>query len=330
MARAHRVSSTVTLIAALYVIALPFALSLFTRTSDAEKLNDYYRPLMSEAGINRFRTNLGIVNDGGTELYDVTLPRLQRDLGMNETQFNDYVAQNFPHVAIFLRYGPELVKYLNPATEAVLAQKDNFHDADQFPVANIRMDLGPYALIVLGSILALIGFVIRSGASRLATLAALAIGVGLLFGPLLLGWFHQTDAAEKVAQAARPPFSPAVANTVVNDIYKIDAAFTEMRQGMFPAIGRQLGHTPAATDNYLHSNFPKTMRFLDEWDTQLHQGAHELSLSQIQFMDEFHNADATPYRALPWLVMAPGTALLFASGDALRRRSAKSDVEEVA
>jgi hypothetical protein len=314
MTRSRSALSAITVIVAVYVVALPFALSLFSRTRDAEKLDNFYRPLMSEQGIDHFRSNLAIVNDGGTELYAVTLPKLQHDLGMNETQFNDYVAQNFPHVAAFLKRAPDLVKYLNPATEAVLAQKDNFHDADQFPIANVRMDLGPWALLLLGSVLVLIGILIRSWARALPVLAVLAIAVGLLFGPLLLGWFHETDAAEKVAGAARAPFSTAVANTVVDDIYKIDAAFTEMRVAMFPAIGRQLGQSPTETDSYLHGNFPKTMHFLDQWNSQLFQGAHDLSLTQIEYMDEFHNADATPYRTLPWLVMAPGAVLLIASG----------------
>jgi hypothetical protein len=327
MRLSRRSLSVVTLSVAAYVVALPFALSLFSRTSDAEKLNDFYRPLMSEQGIDHFRANLGIVNDGGSEMYALTLPRLQRDLGMNEAQLNDYVTQNFPHVAAFLQRSPEMVNYLNPATEAVLAQKDNFHDADQFPIANVPMNLGPWALLLSGLALAVVAIFIRSHASRLPIVVASATGAGLLVGPLLLGWFHQTDAAEKVAQAARPPFSPAVANTVVDDIYKIDAAFKEMRLGLFPAIGRQLGKSSTEMDTYLHTNFPKTMHFLDEWDAQLYQSAHELSLSQIQYMDEFHNADAIPYRALPWFVMAPGALLLTAAGVALARRSV---VEEVA
>jgi hypothetical protein len=142
--------------------------------------------------------------------------------------------------------------------------------------------------------------------------AVTVVGVGLLAGPLVLGWFHETDAAEKVAQAARPPFSPAVANTVVDNIFTIDAAFTEMRQAMFPAIGQRLGLSASEMDSYLHTNFPATTKFLDEWNAQMFKGAHDLSLSQVEFMDEFHNADATPYRALPWLVMAPGVVLLIA------------------
>ena len=327
MPRSRRVLSAITFVVAAYLIALPFALSLFSRTSDAEKLDNFYRPLMSEQGINHFRSNLGIVNDGGTELYAVTLPKLQHDLAMTEAQFDDYVAQTFPHVAAFLKRTPDMVKYLNPATEAVLAQKDNFHDADQFPIANVPMNLGPWALLLLGLALIVVAILIRSSTPRLPIIAAVAIGVGLLFGPLVLGWFHETDAAEKVAEAARPPFSTAVANTVVDDIYKIDAAFKELRLGVFPAIGRQLGKSSSEMDTYLHGSFPKTMRFLDEWDAQLYQGAHELSLSQIEYMDEFHNADATPYRALPWLVIAPGALLLVTAGVALTRRSV---VEEVA
>jgi hypothetical protein len=38
-------------------------------------------------------------------------------------------------------------------------------------------------------------------------------------------------------------------------------------------------------------------------------------------MDEFHNADATPYRALPWLVMLPGIVLIAAGALMLVRRS---------
>ena len=74
-------------------------------------------------------------------------------------------------------------------------------------------------------------------------------------------------------------------------------------------------------------NFPATMTFLDAWDTQMFQGAHDLSLSQIRYMDEFHNADATPYRALPWLVMAPGAVLVLVAGLGFirSRRAAKAE-----
>jgi hypothetical protein len=40
------------------------------------------------------------------------------------------------------------------------------------------------------------------------------------------------------------------------------------------------------------------------------KSAHARSFQQIQFLDEFRNADKTPYRALPYLVMAPGLILL--------------------
>src|SRR5688572_21818646 len=141
---------------------------------------------MSEQGIHQFRTNLGIVNGGGKEIHDVVLPQLQRDLRMSEPELRSFVALNYPHVSAFLDRAPELVKYLNPATEAVLAQKDNFHDADQFPVANVPTATGPWVLLLLGFALVAIGVVIRVRAARSPLVAAFVIGVGLLFGPLVL------------------------------------------------------------------------------------------------------------------------------------------------
>ena len=70
----------------------------------------------------------------------------------------------------------------------------------------------------------------------------------------------------------------------------------------------------AAFGTYLHTNYPALMKFLDKWDASIYKGARALSLSQVQYTDEFHNADATPYRALPWLFIAPGVVLLVGAG----------------
>src|SRR5581483_10787779 len=134
MTRTRKIVSAVTLIAAVYIIVTPFALSLFSRTRDAQHLKDYYRPAMSTRGVDGFRANLKLVNAGGAELYNAFLPQIQHDLGLDQAQFNAFVAQNYPEVAAFLARAPMVVKYLNPATQKVLAQKDNFDDASQFPL----------------------------------------------------------------------------------------------------------------------------------------------------------------------------------------------------
>src|SRR4051794_10339320 len=118
MSRARRVVAVITLVAAGYLIALPFALSLFSRTQDAEKSSDHFRPLMSDQGVAQFGANLELVNAANQELYHVLLPELQQALGLDDAQFNGLVEENYPHVAIFLKRLPVTVKYLNPATEA--------------------------------------------------------------------------------------------------------------------------------------------------------------------------------------------------------------------
>jgi len=317
--RSRQVAAGATLVVAAYLIVIPFALSLFSRTRDAEVTSDYYRDVMSDKGVSQFRANLAIVNAAGNELYGKFLPEVRGQLGLNEAQFDTLVQQNYPHVDAFLKRAPEVVKYLNPATQKVLAQKQNFHDADQFPVANVPVTVGPWSLLFLGLVLVAVGLFIWTTSARLPVLATLVVGFGLVIGPMGLHWFHETEAAEHVAEAARFPFSAPVAKTTLDDTYKFDAAFKELRLAMFPAVGRQLHKTPAEMDTDLHANYPATMKFLDAWDASIYQGAVELSLSQTRFIDEFHNADATPYRALPWLFVAPGAVLLVAGAFGLRR-----------
>ena len=67
-----------------------------------------------------------------------------------------------------------------------------------------------------------------------------------------------------------------------------NAAFTELRSTMVPAVAQQLGKTPTEMNSYLHANFPATMKFLEAWDSEMYVGARDLSLSQIRFADEFH------------------------------------------
>jgi hypothetical protein len=314
MTRKRRIVGAVTLTVAAYLIVIPFALSLFSRTRDAQHLADRYRPVMNEQGISQFRANLGLVNAGGKELFTKFLPDLQAKLGLSNAEFSAFVAANYPHVAAFLSRVPVTVKYLNPATQAVLAQQDNYAQADEFPIAGVPVTVGPWALLALGIVLAVIGLVIllsdRLAGSLLPMIAVLVIGLGLVLGPLVLGWFAKTDAAEHVAQAARAPFSAAVSDATVNDTFSFNAAFIEMRKAMFPAIAQKLGLSDAELVDSLHTNYPALMKFLDRWDASIYKGARALSLSQVQYMDEFHNADATPYTALPWLFMVPGAVLL--------------------
>jgi hypothetical protein len=324
--RARRIVGTIALAVGLYLIVLPFALSLFSRGRDAQHLADRYRGVMSAQGIRTFRTNLRVVNAAGKDLFGSFLPELQQTLGLDDAQFRATVATGYPEVAAFLHRIPQTVKYLNPASKAVLAQQDNYASAADFPVAGIPVTVGPWALIALGLALSGLGVAVllsaRVGGSVLPLVAILVVGLGLTVGPFVLGWFGKTDAAEQVAEAARPPFSRPVANATVSDTYNFNAAFLEMRQSLFPVVAQKLGMSDSQFDAYAHQRYPALLRFLDKWDASIFDGARRLSLSQIQYMDEFHNADATPYQMLPWLVIGPGVILLAGGvvGFALRRR----------
>jgi hypothetical protein len=317
MARWRKGTAIVTIGVGLYLASLPFALSLFSRTRDAELIRDQLQTLTSDAGLDQFQANLDTLTGGGSELFATVIPRLEQDLHLTDAEFKSFVAQNYPHVALFLEHAPDVLAAVEPASRAVLAQRSNIKAANSFPVASIPVTAGPWALLALG--VGLIGAgvgVLLSERVVPTALVALA-GLGLVVGPLVLDWPHKTSAAAEVAQAARSPFSPTTANYVVTEVNTLDAAILEIRMALLPSIGRQLDMNSDQLTQYLGSNFPAFTHLLDRWQNGMGASAHKRALQQIEFSDEFRNANATPYRALPYLVIAPGLLLLAACSTSL-------------
>ena len=311
--RTRRRAADVTLVVVgAYLLVLPFALSLFTRTSDAETLADRYRSFATEEGLAQFSEHTDIVVRGGQQLLDEGFPAFAAELGMSEAEFDAFVDNRFPNVAVYRERAPDVFAYLAPAVAAVASQADNVAAADDFPVEGVPVTAGPWVLLGAGAALVAAGLWAWATPGRMATAMALVAGVGLVVTPLALGWPHKVDAAEDVAEAARVAFTPDVARATTADTFMIDAAVIELREAMLPTIGTDL------------ADFPDVSRFLRDWEAELSASAHDISLSQIQFMDEFRAADATPYAALPWLFVVPGlvvAAIAVASGGQLVARS---------
>src|SRR3954463_16498741 len=72
-----------------------------SRSSDAERISDHYRPLMSASGLAELHTGFDAVKSAGAELGGAALPRLQKRLGMDQQQFDAYVHQQLPGIAAF-------------------------------------------------------------------------------------------------------------------------------------------------------------------------------------------------------------------------------------
>ena len=149
----HRVAAITLIVLGVYLVALPFALSLFSRARDAEALSDRYRDFATEAGLAEFSANTEQVVDGGEQLLDEGLPGLADDLGMSDAEFAAYVDANYPAVAVYRRRAPEVFGYLTPAVAQTASQAENVADADDFPVPGVPVTVGPWALIAGGLLL---------------------------------------------------------------------------------------------------------------------------------------------------------------------------------
>ena len=141
VARACRHAASVVLVVlGAYLLALPFALSLFTRTDDAEKLADRYRSFGTEEGLAQFSEHTDIVVRGGEQLLDDALPRLRRRPRDERRRVRRVREPHFPNIAMYRERAPEVFAYLAPAVAPSPAQADNVDDADDFPVAGRARD----------------------------------------------------------------------------------------------------------------------------------------------------------------------------------------------
>ena len=319
MARWRKGTAIVTIGVGLYIATLPFALSLFSRTRDAELISDRLQTLTNGAGLDQFEANLETLTGGGSELFATVIPRLEHDLHLTDAEFKSLVAQNYPHIALFLEHAPDVLAAVEPASRAVIAQRENIKAANSFPVASVPVTVGPWALLALGVGLMGAGVAMLMSPRVGPSVLVAVVGLGLVIGPLVLDWPHKTTAAEEVAKAARSPFSPATANYVVTEVNTLDAAIVEIRVALLPNIARQLNMNSDQMAQYLTTNFPAFSHLLDRWQNGMGASAHTRALQQIEFGDEFRNADATPYRALPYLVIAPGVVLLAGAATSIWR-----------
>src|SRR4051794_39363123 len=129
-----RVGATVSLVVGLVLIGFTFSEHLFSRSSDAEKIADHYRPLMSAAGVTDVHNGFESVKAAGAELGTGALPRLQHQLGMNPQQFDAYLHQTMPGIADFKDQAPAVVTLVEPVIGQMQAARSDYHQADQIPV----------------------------------------------------------------------------------------------------------------------------------------------------------------------------------------------------
>jgi hypothetical protein len=314
----RRIVAGLAVLAGVTLIGFTFAWRLFDRSTDAEKISDHYRSLMSPEGLAGLRTGLETVKAGGAELAGEALPELQRDLGMSDAEFAAYLGQQMSGVKAFTDNAPAAVALVDPVIGTMEAASADYQRADQIPIRALPLSSAPYLFLAVGAVLIAGGVVAWRRSGVLPTAALGLLGAALVLVPLAISLPGKIDAAERVSKVGRIGLAPATGERAVGATQLFDGAVSDVTTLLPEAFARARETSYADAQAYMAQRFPALTRFATDWQT-LSGPSHELSDSQVALADTFANADRIPLGAVPWLFLVPGALLAIAAGTQLAR-----------
>src|ERR1041384_8807147 len=140
----RRTAATIVRALGVVLIALPFALSLFGRASDAEKLSSAVRPSMTTQGLAGLQDDFDTAYAAGDQFVQKTIPAVAQALHLTSAQLAAYVGSNFPDVATGVTRWYVMSDDARNDIDIIKTPKTQFDAADAIPTASVPLTAGPY------------------------------------------------------------------------------------------------------------------------------------------------------------------------------------------
>jgi len=289
------------------LIGFTLAEHMVSRSRDAQKIADYYQPLMSRQGLADLSAGFDKVKAAGAQLDAEAEPRLQQALGMSSKEFAAYIARTMPGIHAFDAQAPGVVKLVGPVIGQMQEARADYARASDIPTSWLPLSSAPWLFLGIAGLLLAAGAFALVRPQRLASFALLAVGLGMAIAPLVISIPTKVDAAVRVTKLGRVGLAPETGQKAVGATSLFDAMVVDVRTKLEPALARA-----SATTDFAR-NYPTLARFADEWQRSTSAKSHALSDSQVALASTFANADKIPLRPIPWLFIAPGLLLALAA-----------------
>ncbi len=232
----RRVAAVLAIVVGIVLIGFTFAEHLFARSQDAQTIADQYAPLMSAKGLHDLSTGFDLVKVAGTELSTKAEPRLQQVLGMDDAQFERYVAQQMPGIVKFDAQAPGVVELVGPVIGKMEAVRGDYTKASEIPVSWLPLTSAPWLFLGIGVLLIGIGAYTLWRPGTLASIALVLVGLGIAIAPLVIGIPGKVDAAVSVTEIGRIGLAPATGQKAVGATALFDGMASDVHTKLEPAL----------------------------------------------------------------------------------------------
>jgi hypothetical protein len=307
----RRVAAWFAVVVGITLIGFTFGSHLVSRSHDAQKIADYYQPLMSEKGLADLSGGFNEVKAAGAQLDTQAEPRLQRALGMSSAAFATYVARTMPGIHAFDVAAPGVVSLVGPVIGQMQAERSDYSRASDIPTSWLPLSSAPWLFLGIGALLVGVGAFALIRPQKLASAALVVVGLGIVVAPLVIGIPGKVDAAVRVRKLGRVGLAPATGQKAVGATKLFDGMASDVRTKLEPAMVK------ASPGGDFATAFPTLSGFADEWRRSTSAKSHALSDSQVALSSTFANADKIPLRPIPWMFIVSGLVLAVLAGATL-------------
>lgn len=310
--------------AGVFLLAVPFALSLFGRTAAGERVTDNFRPLFEPANVKQTRSGFNVLVAAGVDLNEKALPGIAQALSMSPPQLSAFLQQNFPDVATGAQQLPAITKGFDGLLTKVEANEKNFHSADMIPISALPITSVPWIYIGIGTAFIVAGGLTIRGANgrrRAGLVAVAAISAIAILLPVGASFFSKVDAADALTTDLATSMSPAGVQQFRSGLGVVERMANELSGKLLPALSKTMAITPEQLNQFLAKNFPDLAAGVAQLPALLDK-FNGIVTTMERSVADFKKTSEIPFPVLPWLMFVPGVVIALGAAASLLVRPA--------
>jgi hypothetical protein len=293
---------------ALIVIAL--ATRLFTVAPASERLTDNFRPEMRQAELGQLRQDINGLSAAQSEFTTKVVPHLAAALHLTPQQLGATLGQQYPAVSAGMQNVPAVSDKFNSVLDLLDQERVRFERADAIPTTSLPATTVPWALAASGAVCLAVAFL---ASRRWGGVAAVALGLLLIAGPLVLSLPGKADSADTMNSHLKPVYNAELVASAKQSLAGVQSMATELQTKLLAGLGGMLRMQPAQLQSYLAANFPALAAATESMPAALDRferlvGAFDRSLG------DYNTAKETRLVPIVWLLMLAGLVVAGAGG----------------
>lgn len=311
------------------LFVFPFATGLISKTQGVEYLTGNLRAAFEPQALEQTRADMSTIQAMADQLQAQTLPALPAALGMSPEQFQQFMGQNFPDVAIGVgQLDTILPKFQNLVT-GLDTQAPNFRAADQIPTNFLPSTTVPLLFLIPGALLVVLaaGALVfghslsRTTLSRATLVVSVVTGLVFVGAPWVLSVPAKASAVDDLTAAFDQVFTDEGAASIRADFTVIEKMADQLQTQTVPALMQGLKMDPTQFQAFMVENFPAVADGMAQLDDILPRFAG-LVTGIDQNVGNFQQAASIPTAehattTLTWWFVLPGIALIILGGAGL-------------